>query len=461
MFGKKDVGKGPASRRWLLWPAGLVATCLVCLASATGAAGRMAANPPVSSAAPTISGVVRSGQTLSVSPGSWSGATPMTFSIAWERCDATGANCAAVSGATALTYGLTSADVGSTVRVLVTASNSDGSAQALSSASAVVAQAGSAPASTAQPNPSGTAQDGQTITVDNGSWNGDQPMTYTYQWQRCTAINPVCTDISGATSQSYKVVTADVGSTLRAKVTATNDLGSTMVTSNLTTVVLAAGVAPLNTALPLIVGAPVAGTTLHAGLGLWTGATPGGYTYQWSRCNPTGAGCSSIPGATGPTYLLTSQDTGKTIRLTVTAANQTGSTSATSVATETIAAASASVLRLGATLTVGQVVPRPVGTKAGASGKFTATLTGATLSWTLKFVNLTGPVSATEINSGAAGTSGPLLFGLTGRTVSPASGTSTLSKAEIGKLVSGNAYVTVLTAKNPKGELRGQVAPAL
>jgi len=463
MYGKKGVwgGLSTAARHSLLVLVGFVAICVVYLASAGPAAGQATSAPPVNVTAPTMSGVVRQGQTLSVSNGSWSGVTPISFSVTWQRCDATGANCTAISGATALTYALASADVGNTVRVLVVASNSDGSAQALTQASAVVAAPGSAPASTVQPNPAGTAQSGQTVTVDNGSWNGDQPMSYTYQWQRCTSVQPVCTDIVGATSQSYKVSSADVGYALRAKVTATNDLGSSSVTSNLTAVVVVAGLPPVNTALPLIVGSPAVGTTLHAGLGIWTGASAGGYTYQWNRCNSSGTGCSSIPGAIGPTYLVSGQDTGKTIRLTVTATNQAGSTSATSVATESIPVKTVSVLKLAATLTVGQVVPRPVATKAGASGSFTATLTGSTLRWTLKFANLTGPVSATEINAGTLGKSGPLLFGLSGRTVSPVSGTSTVSRAEIGTLVRGGAYVTVLTGKNPNGELRGQIAPAL
>src|SRR5207244_2000139 len=60
-------------------------------------------------------------------------------------CDSAGANCAAISGATAASFTLGSADVGSTVRSAVTASNSAGSASATSAQSAVVQAASTSP----------------------------------------------------------------------------------------------------------------------------------------------------------------------------------------------------------------------------------------------------------------------------------------------------------------------------
>lgn len=99
-------------------------------------------SPPVSTSPPTISGTAQADQALTASPGSWSGTQPITYAYSWQRCNASGASCSAISGATSPTYGVTSADVGSTLRVAVTATNSAGFATATSNATAVV-QSGS------------------------------------------------------------------------------------------------------------------------------------------------------------------------------------------------------------------------------------------------------------------------------------------------------------------------------
>jgi len=72
-------------------------------------------------APPAISGQARAGQTLTASQGTWSG-NPTTFHYQWLRCDAGGSNCTPV-GTDASTYALTDADVGSTIRVDVSAEN--------------------------------------------------------------------------------------------------------------------------------------------------------------------------------------------------------------------------------------------------------------------------------------------------------------------------------------------------
>jgi hypothetical protein len=77
------------------------------------------------------------GQTLSAGTGSWTG-NPTSFSFQWQRCDAGGANCVDIPGATSGTYAPVGADVGSTIRVAVTARNSVGEATAFSAPTAVV-----------------------------------------------------------------------------------------------------------------------------------------------------------------------------------------------------------------------------------------------------------------------------------------------------------------------------------
>ncbi|HWX74476.1 MAG TPA: hypothetical protein VNZ05_04165, partial [Solirubrobacteraceae bacterium] len=97
--------------------------------------------PPGNVTAPSIEGKAQQGQTLSAQNGTWTN-EPTKFTYLWKRCDKTGATCATVTPeVTTQTYALTASDVGSTLRVLVTAENLGGASEPATSAqSAVVAQ---------------------------------------------------------------------------------------------------------------------------------------------------------------------------------------------------------------------------------------------------------------------------------------------------------------------------------
>ena len=196
---------------------------------------------PVNTAPPAIQGTAEVGQTLTAQAGTWSSPTPVSYGYSWRRCDSAGGGCATIDGATSATYVAGSADAGATLRVRVTATNTDGSTSALSPPTDVVSDpSGSAPVNTAPPTIAGAAQQGQTLSADPGTWSGTAPISYAYQWRRCDSSGAACGDIGAATAQSYLVTSTDVGSTLRVRVTASNSTGSAAAGSAQTSPVAAA-----------------------------------------------------------------------------------------------------------------------------------------------------------------------------------------------------------------------------
>jgi hypothetical protein len=198
--------------------------------------------PPRATGEPSISGTPVVGNTLTASNGSFSGTGPFNYTYRWLRCPASGSGgngegCTAISGATFRRYIVRSADVGRRLRVRVTAANSEGSASAVSNATEIVRAAAAPPRNTAAPTISGAPQVAQTLTANNGTWTGAQPLTFSYHWRRCSNTGGSCSDISAATAKTYILTSADEGTTLRVRVTARNSRGSASATSAPTTVI--------------------------------------------------------------------------------------------------------------------------------------------------------------------------------------------------------------------------------
>ena len=162
------------------------------------------------------------------------------------------------------------------------------------------ARSQAAPVNKTEPQISGDAIQGETLTATTGTWRNN-PTSFAFQWRRCPpnggrfdASN--CTTISGATTNSYTLRSADVGRTIRVRVTATNADGSATVASNATDVVASAS-APKNTSSPTITGTPQEGKTLVGHRGTWSGNVTD-YNDFWVRCDKNGDSCSNISGAT-------------------------------------------------------------------------------------------------------------------------------------------------------------------
>jgi hypothetical protein len=184
-----------------------------------------AAAAPSNTAPPSITGEAIVGETLGANRGTWTGRPAPSYSFQWRRCNP---GCAAIDGATGSSYVVTAADLGLPLELLVTATNTSGSAFATSAQTAAVAEP-SPPANTAPPAISGTPQVGATLSATTGTWSGaPQPKQFAYAWQRCA---PSCAPIAGATAAQYGVTADDAGKNLAVVVTATNSAGSASASS--------------------------------------------------------------------------------------------------------------------------------------------------------------------------------------------------------------------------------------
>jgi len=111
-----------------------------------------------------------------------------------------------------------------------------------------------------------------------------------------------------------------------------------------------------------------------------------------------------------------------------------------------------------ATLTAAQEIPKQVVKTPAAKGAFHATLSGKTLTWKLTFSHLSGPALQAHIHLGAMGKSGNVLVPLCAPCKNGQTGKAKVTAAVIKDLGKHLLYVNVHTAKNPAGEIRGQVS---
>ena len=384
-FGRDRSGSGVAGRRIGRVVAIVLSMALLFLGlPLTGASAAGAASLPVNTALPMISGGVAVASVLSASKGTWSN-NPASYKYSWQRCDATGANCVFIAKATFSTYTVALGDVGSTLRVDVTAKNSGGSASSTSAATIVVPPP-PAPLNSVLPKVTGTVAIGSILRVSDGTWTYSSG-NYTYSWERCDAAGSSCVVITGKNSNTYRATVADAGATLRAAVTTSNVTGSTTATSQQSSVVPPPP-APVNLALPSVTGKSVVGDTLRASNGRWS-SSPTTYAYQWERCDLTGGACTAIGGATLSTYVEALTDAASTLRVMVSASNIGGTTTATSAQSAVV---------LVPPVPVDTVLPAITGTIAvgytlsASKGRWSNSPTGFTYTWEL--CDATGTVCA-------------------------------------------------------------------
>jgi len=155
---------------------------------------------------------------------------PGFSSRSWLEVDVT----SAVTGSGARSFAITAPNASSDI--FVTSRQGGGAAQLVVTTGTATGQG---PANTSSPTVSGTAQQGDTLSASQGTWTGTVPLAYAYQWRRCDVAGSNCVDILGATGTAYALASADVGRTIRVRVTASNSSGASSADSAQTAVVAA------------------------------------------------------------------------------------------------------------------------------------------------------------------------------------------------------------------------------
>ena len=103
---------------------------------------KLEAHPPANTVLPVVSPATPEwASSESTTTGSWNN-KPTSYAYQWQRCNAAGAECANISGATKSTYSLVEADIAKTLVVKVTATNAAGSTSAFSKATGKVPATG-------------------------------------------------------------------------------------------------------------------------------------------------------------------------------------------------------------------------------------------------------------------------------------------------------------------------------
>jgi hypothetical protein len=303
---------------------------------------------PANVVLPSLVGNGAVGSVVTCNPGAWSGSPSPTFTFNFKL------DTVSVQSGASNTYTPLIGDDTKTLTCTVTATNTEGSANADTSNSLVI---GTAPANTVAPVISGTNTFGSTLTTTNGTFTGTTPLTYTYQWLRGGS------PITGETASTYVIGASDSLAAITCEVKATNSYGFDSEVSNTITV---QDFAPINTVAPTVSpsGTQSTGTLITANVGTWTGVVPITYEYKWTRNGV------AISGATASTYTIQLADDGTTIRVEVKGTNAYGVSafiaSSNSVsAVNSVAPTNTVAPVISGTAVVGQVLTSTTGTWSG------------------------------------------------------------------------------------------------
>ena len=369
-------------------------------------------SPPVNTGLPGISGVAQVGQTLTASSGSWSNG-PTSFAFAWQRCDAGGGSCGAISGASGSSYVVQSVDAGSTLRVAVTATNAAGASSPASSAQSGVVStppttltfgttsvgslsdtfaanrkrvsayslpgAGSVsklslyltPTSTSgQENvegviyadsggaPAGLLGVSSQLVFSSSNAAGWYDLSFPTPVGLAAGrywIGVITGGTGGVAGFRYSNVSSSRDYNLNTYTSGpSNPFGVTTIDSEQTSLYATYTPAPPPSSPPVNTGLPGISGVAQVGQTLTASSGswsngPTSFAFAWQRCDAGGGSCGAISGASGSSYVVQSVDAGSTLRVAVTATNAAGASSPASSAQSGVVSTPPTTLTFGTT----------------------------------------------------------------------------------------------------------------
>ena len=260
--------------------AGDAGSYTVTVTNSAGSATSNAVTLAVNAAAPSITAQPASASVTAGGSATFtvaaSGTAPLSYQ--WQK------NGSAISGATFAAYTIASAQAGDAGSYSAVVTNGGGSV-ASNAATLTVTAAAVAPSITTQPSGASVAA-GSSVTFTVAA-SGTAPLSY--QWQKNSAA------ISGATSASFTIATAQASDAANYACVVTNSAGSA--TSNTATfTVTSAAVAPTITTSPVGASTVVGGSVTFVVAA--SGTAP--LTYQWQKIG------AAISGATGTNFTIAS-----------------------------------------------------------------------------------------------------------------------------------------------------------
>ena len=161
----------------------------------------MAVDPPANDRRPRVTGTPIDGQTLTADHGTWTGTAPIDFAYQWQRCDAAGANCVDIAGATDATYTLGPADVGRTLRVVVTGDNGGQTSVPLDADGPIAA---APPVTTSRPTDHRHGRRRPHADRADGTWAGTRADRLHVPVAALRRRRHNCADIAGATGADLR-----------------------------------------------------------------------------------------------------------------------------------------------------------------------------------------------------------------------------------------------------------------